>query len=252
MNNVTRKLSKLGVGAKLSAISFILITIVFGIFVWATGQATSNMLEQRAAEEVTAKSKLVVGMSNDVALIKSKLLSLKVGTTGGYYVLDANTGADYGKLIIAAKKEGQNVLADKATDGREYIKEILSKKDGVIHYRSAADAGAPERVAAFTYVQDKNWVVVGDTYANEFTREATALRNMSGAAALLALLILAALLYTVIRKTVTGPLGQATKVARQLASGDLTARLETKRMDEIGHLLSAINGIGQGLSLIHI
>ncbi|RBA24547.1 methyl-accepting chemotaxis protein [Herminiimonas fonticola] len=246
MNSVKRYLARLGVGVKLAAISFVLIAIVFGIFVWATGQATSNMLEQRAAEEVTAKSKLVVGMSNDVALIKSKLLSLKVGTTGGYYVLDANAGANYGKLIIAAQKEGQNVLADKATDGREYIKEILSKKDGVIHYRS--DAGAPERVAAFTYVQDKNWVIVGDTYANEFTREATALRNMSGAAALLALLILAALLYTVIRKTVTGPLGQATKVARQLASGDLTARLETKRVDEIGHLLSAINGIGQGLA----
>ncbi len=246
MNSVKRYLARLGVGVKLAAISFLLIAIVFGIFVWATGQATSSMLEQRAAEEVTARSKLVVGMSNDVALIKSKLLSLKVGTTGSYYVLNANPGADYGKLIIATKKEGQNVLADKATDGREYIKEILSKKDGVIHYRSVA--GAPERVAAFAYVQDKNWVVVGDTYANEFTSEATALRNMSGIAALLALLILAALLYAVIRKTVTGPLGQATKVARQLASGDLTARLETKRVDEIGHLLSAVNSIGQGLA----
>lgn len=248
MNSVKRYLAKLGVGVKLAAISFLLIAVVFGIFVWATGQATSNMLEQRAAEEVTAKSKLVVGMSNDVALIKSKLLSLKVGTTGGYYVLDANAGADYGKLIIAAKNEGQNILADKSIDGRAYIKEILSKKEGVIHYRPAADAKAPDRVAAFTYVQDKNWVVVGDTYANEFTREATALRNMSGAAALVALLILATLLYIVIRKTVTGPLAQATQVARQLASGDLTTRLETKRKDEIGLLLSAINGIGQGLA----
>jgi len=248
MNSVKRYLTRLGVGVKLAAISFLLIAVVFGIFVWATGQATSNMLEQRATEEVTTKSKLVVSMSNDIALIKSKLLSLKVGTTGGYYVLDANPGADYGKLIIAAKKEGQNVLADKSIDGRAYIKEILSKKDGVIHYRSAADTGAPDRVAAFTYVQDKNWVVVGDTYANEFTHEATALRNMSGTAALIALLILAALLYFVISKTVTSPLAQATQVARQLASGDLTTRVATKRVDEIGHLLSAINGIGQGLA----
>ena len=248
MNSFKRYLARLRVGVKLAGISFLLIAVVFGVFVWATAQATSRALEQRAAEEVTAKSKLVVGMSNDVALIKSTLLSLKVGTTGGYYVLDANTGADYGKLIIAAKKEGQNVLSNKAADGREYIKEILSKKEGVIHYHSAADAGAPERVAAFTYMQGKNWIVVGETYTNEFTREATNLRNKSGLAALVALLILAALLYTVIRKTVTGPLNLATKVARQLASGDLTTRVQTKRVDEIGHLLSAINGIGQGLA----
>ena len=136
MNNVIRKLSRLGVGVKLAAISFVLIAVVFGIFVWATGRATTNMLEQRATEEVSAKSKLVLGMSSDAALIKNKLLALKVGQTGTYYVLDANPGNDFGKLVIAAKREGQNVLADKATDGREFIKEMLSKKEGVIDRKS--------------------------------------------------------------------------------------------------------------------
>jgi methyl-accepting chemotaxis protein-2 (aspartate sensor receptor) len=248
MNNVIRKLSRLGVGVKLAAISFVLIAVVFGIFVWATGRATTNMLEQRATEEVSAKSKLVLGMSSDAALIKNKLLALKVGQTGTYYVLDANPGNDFGKLVIAAKREGQNVLADKATDGREFIKEMLSKKEGVIRYRSPADAGSPERIAAFTFAADKNWVVVGDTFTAEFTHEATALRNVSAAAAFIALLILTALLYSAIRKNVTGPLAQATRVARQLATGDLTTRLETKRTDEIGQLLSAINSIGQGLA----
>ncbi|MFJ7567767.1 methyl-accepting chemotaxis protein [Herminiimonas sp. NPDC097707] len=248
MNNVIRKLTKLGVGAKLATISFILIAIVFGIFVWATGQASSTMLEQRASEEVSARSRLVLSMSNDAALIKSTLLSLKVGKTGGYYVLDAAAGPDYGKLIIAAKREGQNVLADKATDGREFIKEILSKKEGVIHYRSPADAGSPERLAAFIYLQDRKWVVVGDTYVDEFIHEATALRNFLAGAACIALLLLTACLYAGIRKTVTGPLAQATQLARQLASGDLTSRLETKRTDEIGLLLRAINSIGQGLA----
>ncbi|CAL60254.1 putative Methyl-accepting chemotaxis protein [Herminiimonas arsenicoxydans] len=248
MNNVIRKLAKLGVGAKLAAISFILIAIVFGVFVWATGQASSAMLELRASEEVSARSRLVMGMSSDAALIKSTLLSLKVGKTGGYYVLDAAAGPDYGKLIIAAKREGQNVLADKTTDGREFIKEILSKKEGAIHYRSPADAGSPERLAAFIYQQDKNWVIVGDTYVDEFTHEATVLRNFLAGAACIALLLLTACLYAGIRKTVTGPLAQATQLARQLATGDLTSRLETKRTDEIGLLLRAVNSIGQGLA----
>ena len=248
MNKVIRKLAKLGVGAKLATISFVLIAIVFGIFVWTSGQATSAMLEQRATEEVAARSRLVLGMSSDAALVKSTLLSLKVGKTGGYYVLDAAAGPDYGKLVIAAKREGQNVLADKATDGREFIKEILNKKEGAIHYRSPADAGSPERLATFIYLQDKKWVVVGDTYVDEFIHEATALRNFYAGAACLALLILTACLYAGIRKTVTGPLAQATQLARQLATGDLTSRLETKRTDEIGLLLRAINSIGQGLA----
>ena len=246
MNNVIRKLAKLGVGAKLATISFVLIAIVFGIFVWASGQATSALLKQRASEEVAARSRLVLSMSNDAPQLRSTLLSLKVGKTGGYYVLDAATGPDYGRLIIAAKREGQNVLADKTADGREFIKEILNKKEGVIYYRAAADVG--ERMATFMHVQDKKWIIVGDTYVDEFTHEATTLRNFSAGAACIALLILTACLYASIRKTVTGPLAQATQLARRLATGDLTSRLETKRTDEIGLLLRAINSIGQGLA----
>jgi methyl-accepting chemotaxis protein len=246
MNRVKHYVATLGVGARLSTILFLVIAVIFGVFVWLTGQATSGLLEQRAAEEVNAKSKLVLDMSSDAALIKDRLLSLKVGKTGTYYVLDANPGKDYGKLLIAAKKEGQNVLTDKSSDGREYIKEILDKKDGVIRYRSPADAGSRERMAVFTSY--KNWVVVGDTYADEFTHEARALRNLSAMSALAVLLILAALLYAVIRKTVSHPLAQATQLARQIATGDLMIRLETNRQDEIGQLLIAINSIGLGLA----
>ena len=246
MNSLKRYIAKRGVGAKLSAISFLLIAVVFSAFVWISEQATSDVLEQRATQEVNAKSKLILGMSNDVALIKSNLLALKVGQTGSYYVLDANQGKDYGKLLIAANKEGQNILASKASDGREYIKDILSKKEGAIRYRT--DAQSAERIAAFTYAKDKNWVVVGDTYATEFTQEAGTLRNMFAAAALAAALILAALLYATIRKMLIQPLALATQTARKLATGDLTVRLQTKRTDEVGHLLNAISGIGQGLA----
>lgn len=246
MNSLKRYIAKRGVGVKLSAISFLFIAVVFGAFVWISEQATSDVLEQRATEEVNAKSQLILGMTNDTALIKSKLLSLKVGQTGNYYVLDANQGKDYGKLIIAANKEGQNILASKASDGSEFIKDILSKKEGLIRYRP--DAQSAERIAAYTYAKDKNWVVVGDTYAHEFSQEAGMLRNIFAAAALAAALILAALLYATIRKMLITPLAQATQAARKLSTGDLTVRLQTNRSDEVGHLLNAINGIGQGLA----
>ncbi|ABR89870.1 methyl-accepting chemotaxis protein [Janthinobacterium sp. Marseille] len=245
MNSLMRYLAKLSVGVRLSAISFLLIALSFGAFIWTSAQATSDMLLQRATADVIAKAQLVLGMSQDPVLIKQKLLALKVGQSGQYYVLDANQGKDLGKLLIAAQKEGQNALANKAADGREFIKDILAQKEGSLRY---TDASGAERIASFTYAQDKNWVVVGDTYVGEFTQEATALRNIFAAAALIATLVLAALLYSAIRSMLLRPLAQATHTARKLATGDLTIRMENKRTDEVGQLLASINSIGQGLA----
>src|SRR3546814_7859353 len=65
---------------------------------------------------------------------------------------------------------------------------------------------------------------------------------------LIVLLGLAALLNFAIRSMISRPLSQATQIARQIATGDLTIRIDANRKDDIGHLLTAINGIGQGLA----
>ncbi|AKZ64499.1 chemotaxis protein [Herbaspirillum hiltneri N3] len=51
-------------------------------------------------------------------------------------------------------------------------------------------------------------------------------------------------LYVLIKKQ----LDQSLAVAERLATGDLTAELKVERDDEIGRLMGAINGIGQGLA----
>ncbi len=243
MNSLKRYLAKLSIGVRLSAISFLLIALSFGAFIWLSGQATADLLLQRATADVNARAQLVLGMSNDPVLIKQKLLALKVGQSGQYSVLDANQGAGYGKLIIAA--QGPNALTGKTADGRELNKEILTQKEGSLRY---LDASGTERIAIFSAVPDRNWVIVGDTILGEFTQEATDLRNIAAAIALVATLILAALLYSAIRSMLLRPLAQATHTARKLATGDLTIRLQTKRTDEVGQLLTSINSIGQGLA----
>lgn len=243
MNSLKRYLAKLSIGVRLSAISFLLIALSFGAFIWLSGQATADLLLQRATADVNARAQLVLGMSNDPVLIKQKLLALKVGQSGQYSVLDANQGAGYGKLIIAV--QGPNALTGKTADGRELNKEILTQKEGSLRY---IDASGTERIAIFSAVPDRNWVVVGDTILGEFTQEATDLRNIAAAIALVATLILAALLYSAIRSMLLRPLAQATHTARKLATGDLTIRLQTKRTDEVGQLLTSINSIGQGLA----
>jgi methyl-accepting chemotaxis protein len=248
MNKVRHQLNKLDVGVRLAAIFFVLLAIVFGMFVWTIGCATTNMLEKRAAEQIIARSKTVIDMSVDPALLRSRILALDVGASGNYYVLDANPGSDFGKIVIDAKREGKNILSEKTADGVDYVKEMLSKKEGMLRYDSATDSSSRIKLAAFTPIKDKNWIVVGETYTDEFTSEATSLRNTAAGAALIALLVLAAILYAVIRNTISRPLATATLAATQLAAGDLTTRIDTTRSDEIGMLLKAINGIGQGLA----
>jgi methyl-accepting chemotaxis protein-2 (aspartate sensor receptor) len=248
MNKVTRHLTRLDIGARLSAISFVLIALVFGIFVWTIGYATSDMLEQRAADQIVARSKTVIEMSEDSAKLRSRLLALDVGTSGNYYVIDGNQGPDYGKVLIDAKREGKNILLEKTDDGVEYVKQMLTKKDGLLRYDSATDNTSRIKLAAFTTIRDKNWLVVGETYTDEFTGEATRLRNVAAMAALVALLVLSAILYFIIRNTISRPLALATDAASKFATGDLTTRIDTSRSDEIGRLLNAINSIGQGLA----
>jgi methyl-accepting chemotaxis protein-2 (aspartate sensor receptor) len=65
-----------------------------------------------------------------------------------------------------------------------------------------------------------------------------------------AVLALVGLLYFFIRRAVTLPLARATAAAQRLATGDLTATLQTTRSDEIGQLMQAMNGTGQGLTAV--
>ena len=245
MSSMTRSISRLGIGTRLSAIVFVSIAFLLGLFVFASGRITEDLLEQRAADDVIAKARLVTEMSRDQALIRQKLLALKVGQSGTYRVIDASNGTTQGTLLIAATREGQNVLAEQSADGRLIIKEMLHQKEGRLDYRAQ---DGTERLAAFTTVADRNWLIVGDTTLDDITHDATSLRDIAMLAAIVAVLLISSLLYVIIRRTVAQPLAQATELAHQLASGDLTTRVENHRHDEIGQLLKAVNSIGQSLA----
>ena len=66
--------------------------------------------------------------------------------------------------------------------------------------------------------------------------------------ALLAVVIVAGGLYLLLQAIVTRPMKQAMAAAQQLAGGDLTTQVHVGQADEIGELMQAINGVGQGLA----
>ena len=193
-----------------------------------------------------------VDISADIAALKERIRAVKVGDTGYFYVLSAAPGKTYGDLLVHPGKEGENILDSKSADGRAFVKEMLEKKEGTIHYdwQNPGAAAPREKFAAYSEMKDWNWVIVGGTYRDEITAAATELRNRFILFGLAALGVLATLLYLLVRATVTRPLAEVQAVATRIADGDLTAQVAPRRDDEIGRLTGAINEIGARLSTV--
>ncbi len=205
-----------------------------------------------AAGKVVAVLYVGVDISDDMKALKDRIRAIKVGATGYFYVLNAAPGKHYGDLLVHPSQEGSNLLEAKDADGRPFIKEILEKKQGTIVYdwKNTGEDAARRKFAAYTHVKDWNWIIAGGTYLDEITAAATELRNRFIAFGLAALAVLAALLYLLVRATVSRPLAEVRDVARRIAEGDLTARTASTRRDEIGLMTEAVNAVGAKLSSV--
>ena len=86
--------------------------------------------------------------------------------------------------------------------------------------------------------------------ASSLTSQIGQLQTRYGLIAFVAVLASAGFLFLLTKKMVTNALKEATAAAQRLAAGDLTAQVHVGRRDEIGQLLQAMNGVGQGLASV--
>jgi methyl-accepting chemotaxis protein len=210
-----------------------------------------------AAGKVIGISFVGLDISGYVKQLKTTVTGIKVGKTGYFYVLDSRPGTSLGAVLAHPNAEGKNLLDAKDAKGREFIKEILERKNGVMRYSSAdkdQDEISPrDRVVAFTHFKGWEWVIVGGAYADEFTDDVRSLRNLYALLGVAMVLVISGILYVLIRCLVIVPLGQATLSARALAQGDLSVELQIERRDEIGQLMESMNKIGNGLTdVVHM
>jgi len=205
-----------------------------------------------AAGKVVGALYVGIDISSDLAGLKERIRSAKVGETGYFYVLNAAPGKAYGELVVHPTQEGKNILDSRSADGRAFVKEILDTKQGEISYawQNPGEDASREKFALYTPFKDWNWVIAGGTYADEITAEATALRNRYIAYGLVALAAFAAVLYAFVRHAVTRPLAEVRDAAVRIAEGDLTVRIASRGEDEIGRLTAAMNGISRNLSSV--
>ena len=185
--------------------------------------------------------------SDYLTSLKDAIRGLKMGQSGYFYVLDARPGANYGDLVVHPALQGKNILGSKDAAGREFIKEILEKKSGVITYpwlnKELGETSPRDKLAAYSYVKNWNWVVAGGTYVDEYTAEITRLRNIYAALGLGIVALISGIWLLLIRRMVTRPMEQVRMAAETIARGDLGMTLKTDRQDEIGQLIGSMTNM---------
>jgi len=193
-----------------------------------------------------------VDVRSELALLKDKIRSHGIGKTGGYFVIDGKPGTDQGKVLIdhTQDREGKNLLDAKDAAGQAWVREMIARKDGTLRHTLADTEGgtARERLTVFTQYPDWQLVIAGTAYVDELNADLLAARNRFLLLGLALGALLAGGLYWMLRRTVSTPLAEVVDAAQRVAAGDLTHRLPTTRRDEIGQVMRAVNGVGDGLS----
>ncbi|AGX87877.1 Cache 3/Cache 2 fusion domain-containing protein [Candidatus Symbiobacter mobilis] len=194
--------------------------------------------------KVIGLSFIGLDFSDQLVSLKDSIRNLKLGQTGYYYVLDTRPGEHYGKLVVHPSQEGKNILTAKDSDGREFIREILERKTGLIRYPwlnpGLGETQPREKVVAFTYIKNWNWVLGGGTYVDEYTTEILTLLLQYTAVGLGIVLLISLSWWGLIRRLVVAPMHHLKEAAEKIAQGDLTSVLGTDREDEIGDLVQAM------------
>jgi len=193
-----------------------------------------------------------VDVGAQIQSVEDGIRQLKIGDTGYYFLLNASNGADRGKFIVHPAAAGQ--LAD---DANAPYKQMLEMQQGQLEYSSAdatlGETSARDKYVSFTTVPEWHWLVGGVAPRDEVMAEVTATRNHFLVIGFALVAGFAVLFLIAVRRLVSRPIEEAAKASERLAAGDLSVRVsdrEHRRTDEIGRLMQAIDGIGEGLARI--
>ncbi|WP_049018347.1 methyl-accepting chemotaxis protein, partial [Burkholderia multivorans] len=196
-----------------------------------------------------------IDVGAELQLVRDGIRALKIGNNGYYFVLDASRGASRGTFVVHPDAAGQ-----RADDARAPYTQMLAAGEGRLAYTStdpaAHDVGPTDKFVSFTTIPQWQWLVGGVALDDELLADMRATRNrflLIGAVLVVAFAVLFAF---VVRRVVSRPLDAAARASERYAAGDLSVRIRDGAArgaighDEIGRLVQAVDGIGDGLAQI--
>ncbi|AOK19743.1 chemotaxis protein [Burkholderia cepacia] len=195
-----------------------------------------------------------IDVADEIRLVEAGIRELKIGSNGYYFVLDASQGPSRGTFVVHPEAAGKP-----ARDGAAPYAQMLAAGDGRLAYTStdpaAHDSGPTAKFVSFTTIPQWQWLVGGIALDDELLAGMRATRNRFLMIAAALVLAFAVLFVIVVRRVVSRPLDAAARASERFAAGDLSVRVRDdgavpRGADEIGRLVQAVDGIGDGLARI--
>lgn len=205
---------------------------------WGLVIGTGLYLDDFEAEMARRKAELTTDL-------RAYLHSVRLAGSGYVFVIDASENV---VVHPDAAVEGRSMRDFKDGASGQALGPLLiqaAKSDShqaVYHWNRPEDPGNYSyRKLAWVYpVPQFDWYLGASVYADDLGRSGDYLRRQLIGAFLVGLLITAAGSFVFIRR-LTAPILQLAEIARRQAAGDLAARSEIRRNDEIGVLAEAFN-----------
>ena len=173
--------------------------------------------------------------------LKKELKKVVIGDTGYIYILDSK-----GNLILHKSLEGENILNLKDANGNDFVKEMITLKNGVIHYDYKENANINRKIAAFTTYDKWDWIIVVGSYEEEFLKISQEVQRIFIVATIILTLILSGMIFLLITKVISNPLenfqnGLIDFFKYLNRTNDKAAKINIKTNDEIGRMAKVIN-----------
>jgi two-component system NtrC family sensor kinase len=178
---------------------------------------------------------------NSFALLKEKIKSKKVGTTGYIFCMDRK-----GNFTIHPGGEGKNYFDAVDANGRHFIKEMCETKSGWIRYpwRNKGEPSPRMKIVRYDYFEPWDWIIAVGSYEEEFYGEANKIKGRILAWMVLLTIVVGAaavILVFLVARVFTEPISRMLETIRQVKRGRLDVQMEVTADDELGELAVAFN-----------
>ncbi len=171
------------------------------------------------------------------AFAKNVVQPITIGETGYLYIVD-NSG-------VTLAHQNQEYILQIDVSEYDFGKTILAQKSGSHEYIWKGE----EKIAVFDEFPLKNWIVAATATTQEFLAPVQKIEYVAVSTILICALATFVFIFLFAARLVA-PLREGVALAKRIAEGDLTQRLEIKSRDETGELASSLNEMSDRLSKV--
>jgi len=199
------------------------------------------------SKDSTGKVVALLFIGSDISvfegMFEKQVVQTKFFENGGAYVIDPRGGIDQAVFVAHPTARGKKVL-ESYPQARPFFEALAAAPEGFVR-EAASVLGGADPWALVRKTQADGWWVVAEVPDSEAMASQFKVMLAVWGMMAVAVALLAAGLFVVLRRGVSEPLRQLTHAVTLVAQGDLTQAFHTTQRDEIGALVQEVEAMRQ-------